>query len=301
MRKLSTLFCTVLLSSAAFAQIPNASFEIWTAHTGYDTPDSWGNTNPYTGISSTYTCEKGATGAPAGTDYLKLTTKNCGVVVPGVAVTGIISLVGTTVSVSGGFACTSRPARLTGEYQYTNTGSDNGHIIVFLSKWNTVTGKRDTVAYVDTALTGSLTSWSAFSVNLNYYSGKFPDSAMIVLCSSNLPPATATVGSSLYIDTLSFAGNVPSGVVTINNSTSPTTIFPNPASDLTNVLYYSQYSEDIAISIFDLKGRTVKRITSKTNRGENTIPLNITGYARGFYIIRIEGDQGAEEKKLIIE
>jgi len=117
MKQIFILLCISIVCKPSFAQIPNAGFETWThssAGGGYDTPDNWGTTNSYTTIASTYTCEKGSSGAPSGSNYLVLTTKNCGVNVPGVAVTGVINLVGTTVSISGGIPFSSRPASLKG-------------------------------------------------------------------------------------------------------------------------------------------------------------------------------------------
>ncbi len=302
MKKITTLFCTLMITGAAFAQIPNPSFESWTSHTGYDTPDSWGNTNPFTVLSSTYTCDKGTSGAPAGSNYIKLTTKNCGVVVPGVAVTGTIGLSGTSVSVSGGFPNTSRPATLNGQWQYmAASGTDHAHVIVFLSKWNTATSKRDTVAFTDSSLNGMAMSWAPFSITLNYYSGKTPDSALIILSSSNLSATTAVVNSYLYVDTLAFAGSVPSGVTTINNAVTSTVIFPNPAANGHTTLYYNGDGSSVKVSITDMNGRIVKTMTEATTKGTNYIQINTSEFAPGMYFIRITNEQGSEVKKLIVE
>ena len=303
MIKTFTLSLSLLLCGVAFGQIPNASFDTWTAHTGYDTPDSWGNTNSLTTAFSTYTCVKGTGGAPsAGSNYLKLTTKNCGVVVPGVAVTGNIALAGTSVSISGGFANTTRPATLTGQCQFmAASATDHAHIIVFLSKWNSGTSNRDTVAFIDSALTGMAMSWSPFTVTLNYLSGKVPDSAMIVLSSSNLPPATsAAVNSYLYVDALAFAGNVPAGVVTVVNDHAATIIYPNPASDYAVIYYYSLFSGQMNINITDMSGKTVRTMTTQLANGSNNIALNLAGLLKGEYFVYLSNGMGTESTKLII-
>ncbi len=298
MKKISTLVCSVLLTGAAFAQIPNAGFESWTAHTGYNTPDSWGNLNSVTSLASVYTCEKGTSGAPAGASFIKLTSKTVPVigVAPGLAVTGTINT--TTFSVSGGFPNATRPATFNGQWQYMAFGSDQGHIGIFLSKWNMSTNKRDTVAFTDQALSGMAMSWAPFSINLNYYSGKYPDTAMIILSASG---STPVANSYLWVDSLAFAGSVASGVVTVTNNTLPTTIYPNPASDITNITYYSNQGGNVKISIVDITGKTIKEISSKATRGENSFPINVTGMARGAYFVNISEGQNRVERKLIVE
>ncbi len=303
MRRYSTLFLSLLISGAAIAQIPNPSFESWTAHTGYDTPDSWGNTNSFTTLASVFTCEKGTTGAPSGSSYLKLTSKSVPMVgvVPGVAVTGTISVSGTTYGVSGGFAYNQRPANLTGSWEYMAAGADHGQIAVFLSKWNMALNKRDTVSFTNYAvpgLPGMVMVWATFSIPLTYQGGQYPDSAMILVSSST---ATPVANSYIYLDNLAFAGNVPSGVVTVVNDHAETTIYPNPAKDKATIYYYSLLSGNVNISITDIAGRTIKNITAPVVNGSNNISLDLTGIIKGNYIINLSDGVGSESKKLTIE
>src|SRR5579872_3598344 len=222
MKRLSTLLYTILLTGSAIAQIPNASFESWSTGSGtagpYNTPNSWGNPNPYVAIipGSTYPVQQGSPGF-SGSYYVKLISENITGygVVPGLVGTGTASLSGTTVNITGGFPCTSRPSVLTGKWQYAPGTGDTAHVIIYLFKWNIGTSREDTIAYTDKIVTGSATIWTAFSINLNYYSGSIPDSARILLSSSKLPPGTGIAGSYLYVDTLAFAGTVPAGVITV--------------------------------------------------------------------------------------
>ncbi len=297
MKKLSTLFCSIVLTGSAFAQIPNASFESWTAHTGYDTPDQWGNLNSFTGTASVYTCEKGTPGA-SGASYIKLTSKTVVLpVAPGIAVTGSINT--TTLSVSGGFAYTLRPASLTGQWQYATTGTDSGHVMALLTKWNLATNKRDTVAFANKTVGGTLSTWTAFTINLNYYSGKLPDTAMILLASSGTTPVA---NNSLYIDTLAFAGNVPSGVVTVNTNSTPSIIYPNPSGGNANLYYYSITGGNIRLSVLDFSGRLIKESTTNAAIGENNFQVNVSGLVHGMYVLRIADELGGvEEKKFIVK
>jgi len=315
MIRLATLFFSLLLTGSAIAQIPNASFENWT-HTatsgtggtmGYDQPNSWGTPNAYVATyDSVYMCKKGTGGAPGGGSYyLQLTAKTITVLgfpitVPGAAVAGNINVAGTTISVSGGFPYTSRPATLTGYWQYAASGSDQGYVAVFLSKWNTALNRRDTVSFTNYPLPApAVSSWTAFSIPLTYQKGSIPDTAMVLLSSSNLNSAVA--GSTLSVDTLAFAGNVPSGVVTVVNDHAATSVYPNPASDHATIYYYSLLSGDLQVTLTDVAGKNVREFTAKINNGSNNIPLDIKGLIKGNYLLNLSNGMGTECKKLVIE
>ncbi len=302
MKSYSILFLSLMISCAAIAQIPNASFETWTAHTGYDTPDSWGNTNSLTSMASVYNCEKGTGGATgAGSFYLKLTSKTVlTAVIPGVAVTGTISLSGTTYGVSGGFACTTRPQNLTGSWQYQASGADHAQIVVLLSKWNTTLHRKDTVAFTTYAVPGlptTQTTWATFTIPLTYRSGKYPDSAMILASSSATTPVA---GSYLYLDNLAFSGTVATGVEQVTEH-QETTIYPNPAKDNTTISYYSLFNGNVNIYVTDIAGHAVKNITAPVVYGANNIPIEFIGLFKGNYIVTIADEIGMESKKLILE
>ncbi len=298
MKKIATLCCSVLLAGSALAQIPNANFESWTAHTGYDTPDSWDNLNSMTSLASVYTCEKGTTGAPSGASYLKLTSKTVtGIgVAPGIAVTGTINT--TTFSVTGGFPFTTRPINLTGQWQYMAYGSDAGHIAIMLSKWNMTTSRRDTVAFTDQVLSGMAMSWASFTIPVIYRTGAIPDTAMILLSSSG---STPVANSYLWVDTLKFTGASPAYSVNSTNKETPLTIYPNPATNATNVVYYSSTGADISISVTDMSGRIVRELNSKATKGENNVVVNTSGISSGIYTVRVTEEQAHEERMLMIK
>src|SRR5688572_15868038 len=95
MKRTTTVFLVLVgFAAATQAQIPNASFENWTTVGGYSDSDGWDNFNALTASGSVYTCEKGTTGAPHGTAFLKLTTKMVGTTaVPGLAMSGKYDIV----------------------------------------------------------------------------------------------------------------------------------------------------------------------------------------------------------------
>ena len=181
------LFTLIAASLDLRAQIPNGGFELWNTTSGYETPDGWDNLNAMTSPMGIYTCEMGAPGVP-GASYLELTSRlvsGMGVV-PGVAVSGVMDE--EVLQASSGFAFGGRPASLTGMWQYMAFGNDQGYIAVYLTKWDSVTNMRETVASKTQNLSGMEMSWANFTINLIYTSGEAPDSAMIVLAASGDSP-----------------------------------------------------------------------------------------------------------------
>jgi hypothetical protein len=301
MKKLFTLFSAMAFTSAVFAQIPNPGFETWVAVSGGVNPTGWDSPNSLTGIASVYTCDSGMDAPPQGVAYIKLTTKAITLppaTVPGVAVTGSISVSGSSYSVSGGFPYTTRAMSLTGQWQYMPQGSDKPRIGAFLFKWNTTTSKRDTVALLDTTISGIAMAWAPFTLPFKYYSGQNPDSGIVILSSS--ASTSAVVGSYLYADDVAFAGTVPNGIVTVGNESPSTTIYPNPASNTATLFYHSTTTRDVQVGINDVSGRTVKTINSTIYRGENNVTLDLHGLAQGIYFVKISDGENTVEQKLIV-
>ena len=297
MKSLFTFLAALLISNALIAQIPNPGFENWTTVGSYMIPNGWDNADSATNALGVHTCQQGSPGF-AGNHYVKListTLPLVGGVAPGIAVSGKINF--TTLQPQSGFAFTLRPANLTGEWQYAPATGDTGNIIVFMSKWNTATSLRDTVAFVDYKLPGSVTSWTAFSIPLVYKSGGYPDSAVIVLSSSNSSPVN---GSYLYVDTLLFTGSVPLGVTSVAN-TAGFVVYPNPATSATTISYNCASATTIRISVNDMSGRNITTLTPKTVTGENKFTLNTADFAKGIYIIKIIDGANSQVQKLVIE
>ena len=297
MKKLFTLLAATFIGNFAFAQIPNPGFESWTSMGSYSTPDGWDSPDSATSAFSTYTCTQGTPGF-AGSSYLKLVSKAVPIVgtVPGVAVSGKIDF--TTGQPKSGFACSVRPVSLTGEWQHMAYGTDTGHIVVFLSKWNTALSQRDTVAFIDTALSGMAMSWASFTIPLNYHSPAFPDSGIIVLTASG---ATAVVNSYLYVDNLAFTGTVPSGINEVSTHQMDATINPNPAKNTTTVVYSCNEMGLVSIDVVDITGRVINSVTTIGNIGSNNFTINTANYAKGIYYVKIGSAVGNQTLKLVIE
>ena len=297
MKKIVTLFTAIVISFTLHAQIPNPGFESWTTVGSYETPDGWDNLDSLTNALSVYTCEKDTPGYP-GASYLKLTSKTAGIyVAPGIAVSGKIDI--ASMAPRSGFAFTSRPANLVGNWQYMAYGADQGHIAVMLSKWNTSTSTRDTVSFTDYALPGMVMSWATFSIPLTYLSGSVPDTALIVLSASGTTPVNM---SYLYVDSLAFSGSVPTtGFAAVTPNTAGLSLFPNPSKGTTGILFNSTDVSNARILITDLAGACIFSQSEKCIVGNNRFAINTTHFAPGVYAVRVTNNTGSYTGRLVVE
>lgn len=300
MKKVFSLFAAAFICGTSFAQIPNAGFENWTTTSGYDVPTDWDQLNALTDTVSVYTCTKGTPGNP-GSSYIKLVSKTItGLgVAPGIACSGLLNVSSlASFAPKSGFANTARPVSLTGNWQYMAYGSDQGYISVLLSKWNTATSTRDTVAYTKHVLPGMVMSWASFTIPLTYYTGDVPDSALIVLSASGNTPVN---NSYLYVDNLAFTGTVPAGLGNITANAASFTVYPNPANTVATIGYTAATGGTVQVVLTDIFGRRMLAVTKNVAAGTNQLPLDIAGYAAGLYHVTIIDGHNTASNTLIVE
>jgi len=294
MKKIFILLIVITSAHIGFAQIPNGGFENWSTVGSYDS--AWGWSSPNYLSSPINTCEKGTPGAP-GTSYLKLTSKTVlgPIASPGIAVSGTFDA--TTLTPKSGFPYTGRPVGIAGNWQFMAFGSDTGHIVVYLSKWNTTAGHRDTVAFTDYTLPGMVMVWNSFSIPITYRHGMAPDSAIIILSASGTTPVN---NSYLYVDSLNFYGSVPTSITTTDPVHATVSVYPNPAAHSANVLYNGIVG-NIKVDICYLSGKIVRSQSFVSVAGDNKLPLDISGFAPGIYLVKVYDGMDVVTDKLTIE
>lgn len=297
MKKTLLLLAAIATTTIVFAQIPNAGFESWDNSAGYNTPTGWDNPNATTNPLSVYTCTKGTPGF-VGSSYLQLTSKSViGLgVVPGVAVSGVLDI--AAAQPKSGFAYDQRPASLKGEWQYMAYGADAGHIVVYLSRWNTTTMSRDTVAFTDHVLSGMVMSWAAFDIPLDYKSTAFPDSAIIVLSASGTTPVA---NSYLYVDTLQFAGSVPSSVYSVGTDNNNVVIAPNPASSSATISFTGTAGQTATVCITDIAGKVVYTSQQACQAGRTMVTVNTASLSPGLYFVAVSDEKNLSVTKMVVQ
>lgn len=154
--------------------------------------------------------------------------------------------------VTGGIALNGfRPGQLTGSYKYTSAVSnDMGGIIMFGTKYNTQTGRRDVVGGGGNLNFSDVSTYTPFSISYtplseinSTYPFQLPDTLVIALISS------ATVnrqqGSAFYIDNLNLVEAVTepdtcpdvTGLVTTNVANTSATLTWSDVSNLYEIEY----------------------------------------------------------------
>lgn len=301
-------FLISLVTGTIAAQIPNSGFETWNNMGAYENPASWGTMNNTTATFSLFTATKATPGSP-GNAYLKLTSKTInGSVVPGVAVCGKLDTV-SKMPISG-VPYTQRPAAFAGKWQHMIYGSSQGSIMVLLTKWNTTSNTRDTIAHGLQGLSGMAMSWANFSFNLAYMDSlHYPDSCIIVLRSSGSNP---TNNDYLWTDNLAFTGTVaiytppidpnPVGLKETAEKNMDFILFPNPSSGQVTISYNIVSSENLSVQIIDIAGKLIQEIFPVTSiTGKNTVSITTIGMPKGNYTVVIRSNNSTTSKKLLIE
>ena len=294
-----TLFL-VLNNSSLLAQIPNAGFENWSTVGSYMNPDNWSTMNNTTATYSLFTATKATPGNP-GTAYLKLTSKTInGSVVNGIAVSGKLDTI--NLKPISGFPYTQRSSTFAGKWQHMIYGASQGNVSVLLSRWNTTTGHRDTVASAAVTLAGMAMSWSNFGMSLNYVDSlHYPDSCLIVLQASGTAP---TNNDYLWVDALALTGTValappapPANLVGLSAlilNTAPISIYPNPAQ---NTIHLSTY--DVKVYDIDVYSSTGEKLVAKKVLIENELDIDISNLPKGIYLLYATNANGIQKDRFI--
>ncbi len=296
MKKLNYIIVAfVLIASFAKAQIPNNGFESWTNVGSYEIPDNWGTMNGVTSKFSVYTATKATPGNP-GTSYLKLTSKMAGTsVVNGMAVSGELDTI--TKQPLSGFAFTQRPQYFTGKWQHMIYGSSQGSLFVKLTRWNTSTNMRETIATASQTLSGMAMSWANFSITFNYVNGNAPDTCIIILKASGTNP---TANDYLWVDNLAFTGTV-AGIEEANAFLNNISIYPNPTSNVVSIDVDFKSAQQTTIELLDINGKLISSKQISIPQGKSKQMLDVTNVSKGTYFVNMKTSIGKETKKIIVE
>lgn len=295
MKTIVQLFTLLFFAGNLSAQIPNGGFESFTNMGSYDEPDSWGTMNSMTDLSTIYTATKGTPGSP-GSSYLKLTSKTIGPgVVNGVAVSGELDEL--TMKPISGFAYTDQPISFTGKWQHMIFGSSQGGITVVLTKWNTMTNKRDTVATANQTLSGMAMSWANFTIPFVYASTVVPDSCIIFMRASGSTPSNYDY---LWVDNLAFSGSVV-GIEDNELLIKSLSVYPNPTGEIMTVSFESSEAENVNLELVDITGKVVLSKNLGLIQGKRNESISLEGVSAGTYILKLNGTTITQSKTIIVQ
>ncbi|MBN8702248.1 MAG: T9SS type A sorting domain-containing protein [Bacteroidetes bacterium] len=189
-----------------------------------------------------------------------------------------------------------RPINLSfwADYIPTATGDvvDSAQAVSYLSRWNTLTNSRDTIAYFDMPISAHLIiGWRYVKGDYNYLSSLVPDSLFVEFRSSSKKYGGATSsGTYLNLDNIQLSSLQLSVEKNTNNKF---LIYPTLASDEFKVI--SNLFATGTARVYNYSGVLVKKqlITSS----ETTI--NIQDLLPGIYIVEVPIEGAKEVRKIV--
>lgn len=306
MKKSIVLVALICLGLNVFSQqssLPNGNFESWTLK------PNWGYYEPNGGFFHTLNILDTVPTSAGITVYRSSDTVNSGnysarcitrlmviayplvVTIPGVIGTLKIKWSNSSAVLGERFNWTTKPERFQGWYQSyplgTGANMDTSAAIILLSKWNSGTGKRDTIAYNRLVFHGVVSTWTQFDTPITYRNTTtMPDSITVLLLScagynaSNMMGSVGQIGSQAYFDDVTIT-NV-AGVEYIFHPSVDVKISPNPASGYINVALDKVIS-DGSFEVYDGLGKSV----AKFKLTELNTHLNISNLTPGLYYYRL--------------
>lgn len=264
MKTILLVIISFVASITSFSQ-PNGGFEDWALEFTYESPVGWQTVNFLNVLSQTNNLSAfkvSGIDKHSGNYALKLKTIKVNVnPVPsliadtvGVVFTGTVNI--SPPSLKYGYPADHLPEKLNFWYKYLPVGNDEALVGVLITKWNGV--KSDTISLSEIKLDTVQADYVQKSLNLTFFSSDVPDSITVYAASSR-KRALSEVGSTLYLDDLSF-----SGWLGVTEYTQPPKnvlrVFPNPAKDF---ITFSLANADVDyIVVFDIAGRIIEKINT---------------------------------------
>lgn len=281
---------TSLCGVSVAQNIPNGDMETWVTVGSYQDPQGWFATNgPLVGFGGSANVTKETTDKYAGNASAKLISAQSPLgASPGAMVAGSATIGLGGLSLKGGFDCAARVKTFSGVYKYTPGPGDSCLFQAWLFKWNSVTSKRDTVAFARFTQGGTVSSYTTLSTDFIYnhapQGNLVPDSALVLVSTSSVLTG-AKLGSILYCDNLSFSGSVPVGINNMKEKPS-VTIYPNPAISFINFKINNGAIKKIML--YDILGKKIKSIDVESTI--TSIPTD--DFQNGLYFYQLTGREG---------
>jgi len=277
--KILTLAFLLGVAAAYAQQLTNAGFETWTSNvpTPWGTLDQALTADGLTGstyVTKSSSPHSGSFAATVQTQAAPLV----GTVVTGALIYGTISVnVSTQKATFKGLPYTYNPSSATYYLKGTLNAADTAGTYVLLSKWNTVSGKRDTLGQGFDTITSITSTYALRTVNINYTKAGTPDSIQyLIVSSAKKKPA---VGTAITVDDITM--NFSTSVESYPFAPTQVSAYPNPAQS--QVCIGTSNAKAKYLTIFDLCGRVVAN-EEFTNP---QIFLDVRNFQNGLYIYRI--------------
>lgn len=272
----------MLASTAAMAQIPNASFETWTNFGDYQDPAGWASLNILASLTGAeISCEQ-VTGA-VGSYGASVKTVN----VPGVGLLPGLLISGDPVAAADGFPTTLRPQALNGKWKVDVETGDQASVTITFSRWDAVAQEREVIGSGAVVVGTNVAAWTNFSVPITYASSATPDTASIAVLSSL---GAGVAGSTISVDDLSFGAAV--GIA--EEFAGSVNLWPVPATDVLNLSASAAFR---TVELIAADGRLVKQVANVTDR----LQLEVADLDAGAYVLVARMADGTAFRKTVVK
>lgn len=188
--------------------LPDGNFEQWalSAQSTFEEPASgwWTTLNVLKNLGGPETVFK-VSDKNTGAYAAKLVTGMWNdLLIPGLLISGTFDFNAPNMVIQGK-PFTQKPLKLKGYYKYTSVNGDSAAIYSNITRYNTQTSQRDTIAEVRFPVLNTVSAYTLFEIDYNYLlTDVTPDSLTIVFSSSaDGANFNGQTGSTLFIDDIS--------------------------------------------------------------------------------------------------
>lgn len=248
--------------------IVNGSFDSWSA-TSSDKPNGWqsGSSRNTTNVGKTTDHYSGS--------YALMLQTEVGGSNPSVAevTTGQVS---DSFGPRGGLPYTKMTDTLTGYYKYTTSGTDTGHVFLYVSKSGVNIGGNSYNCL-------PTSTWTYFQIPFS--ASITPDSLRVDIVSSSW--TSAVPGSTLYIDKLQLKSQ-PLSINHVNSGVGFVSIYPNPVGDVLHLNLNNNIQGDIELRLYNVTGKLV--LSNNYTPTNNSISVPVSQLAGGVYFYEIKNN-----------
>ncbi len=289
MKKLLFIAALVVANNSFAQTIPNAGFETWAVAGPFNAPTGWA-VSP--GVRQSSEAHSGSWALQCTVDTFTNPFTSTLDTVAGIAYSGAMVMGPPSPGANlPGYAFTARPDSLTGFYKYHAFGLDTCSVMVQLSKWNSATSTRTSIATARFSSSINDSLYRRFSTNLVYTDTAAPDTCVIIITAAAGGPAPKHMGTSVWADDLAFANRNTTGVTPLLTSNN-FSVYPNPFTHTLNLNEAGNIKAE-RMQLTNLLGQVVLQTTTKT--------LNTGGLANGTYILQVLASDGSVASQKVVK
>lgn len=273
MKKLSVFAVFIVLINIQLKAQPlvNGNLEDWQqSQSGlYEQPTGgfWATLNALADLGGPVTIEK-TTDACQGQFAAKLTTKSfTSLLVAGFLASGTFNQLNLANPLTIGKPFTLKPVALSGCYKYVPVSNDSAALVSILTKWNSQTNSRDTIASAGGITAQPQANYTTFNYTYEYFSQQTPDSIQIVFTSSaDGANNNGQVGSALWVDNVSL--EIVNGIDLPMMPEVVVNCYPNPVTDYVTIDLQNVPGKSM-VGIYNADGKLM--LQKQVLQGLNTI------------------------------